>query len=237
MGEKKMNTISQSLVLKILEVVDCGLVFGPGNPIPGQMCVEAAVCFALGLPHGDNPPCVGESVRHLKICLNDSNWSSSETRAKGLRRLAIAQLGSNEINQIEFSQKLVLRFIQQILSLILEEAGLKKESLACKQAKDLITARYASTTAYASAFDAVKAVRTIKTVYVCEATTAAYFAITAVAYDYITRTFSISASNRAARTVVFFNAKDSILELTAELAVQVLVDMKCQGTEFLYLCN
>jgi hypothetical protein len=47
------------------------------------MCVEAAVCYALGLPHSDNPPCVGYAVRQYKIRLNDSNWSSNEARAKG----------------------------------------------------------------------------------------------------------------------------------------------------------
>lgn len=25
--------------------------------LPGHVCVEAAVCLALDLPHGDNPPC------------------------------------------------------------------------------------------------------------------------------------------------------------------------------------
>ena len=79
---------------KVLEIVRAGLVFGIGNPIAGQMCVEAAVCFALGEPHGDEPSCVSPALRAFKITLNDAGWSSNEARAKGLERLALAQLGS-----------------------------------------------------------------------------------------------------------------------------------------------
>jgi hypothetical protein len=86
----------------ILEVVDKGLVRGLGRPTPGEMCVEAAVCFALGLPHNDNPPCVGREVRWCKIALNDKPWSSPNARAKGMRAVAIAQLGSNTIDQQAF---------------------------------------------------------------------------------------------------------------------------------------
>lgn len=57
---------------KVLSVVDAGLCHGKGSPIPGQMCVEAAVCYALGEPHGDEPTCVAESVRNFKIGINDA---------------------------------------------------------------------------------------------------------------------------------------------------------------------
>src|SRR5690242_2169860 len=86
--------ITREIAAKVLATVDAGLVNGVGKPVPGQMCVEAAVCFALGLPHGDEPPCVAPALRSLKIRLNDSAWSSAQARATGLRRLALAQLGS-----------------------------------------------------------------------------------------------------------------------------------------------
>lgn len=89
--------LSREIAKRVLEVVDAGLVEGIGEPIPGKMCVEAAVCYALGLPHDDSPPCVHRSVRHFKIHLNDQPWSSPEARAKGLRRLAIAQLGTDNL--------------------------------------------------------------------------------------------------------------------------------------------
>ena len=56
-------TITDELVQKIRTTVDAGLSHGLGRPEPGQMCVEAAVCYALGLPHTDEPMCVGSAVR------------------------------------------------------------------------------------------------------------------------------------------------------------------------------
>src|SRR5690349_15232890 len=100
--------ITRAHAKKVLKLVDKGLVRGLGVQKPGQMCVEAAVCFALGLPHGDNPPCVGSAVRGYKIRLNDSNWSSDKARADGMRRVAIAQLGSDAIDQNEFRKEVVL---------------------------------------------------------------------------------------------------------------------------------
>lgn len=103
-----MTVITQSIAERVLSVVDKGLVRGMGQPIPGKMCVEAAVCFALGQEHGDNPSCVEDSLRRFKININDSGiWSSDHYRAKGLRRLAIAQLGTfNNFDQIMFLSKL-----------------------------------------------------------------------------------------------------------------------------------
>ena len=102
------SVINEGIARKVLQVVDVGLVNGVGNPIPGQMCVEAAVCYALGLPHGDDPGCVSPALRRLKIRLNDSRWSSTKARANGLRRLAVAQLGSKgELDEKEFVRLLV----------------------------------------------------------------------------------------------------------------------------------
>jgi hypothetical protein len=86
--------ITREIATKVRDTVDQGLVSGIGKRKPGQMCVEAAVCYALGLPHGDDPGCVAQSLRRLKVRLNDSRWSSPTARGKGLRRLAVAQLGS-----------------------------------------------------------------------------------------------------------------------------------------------
>src|SRR6185312_10870869 len=100
--------ITEDIAKKCLEVVDKGLVSGLGEAKPGHFCVEAAICFALGLPHGDDPGCVAPSLRSLKIRLNDSFWSSKQARAKGLRRLAVAQLGSKDVlDETEFRRRLV----------------------------------------------------------------------------------------------------------------------------------
>lgn len=76
-------------------MVDAGLTKGLGLSEPGHMCVEAAVAYAMGENHTDEPKCVDRRLGSIKIDLNDSDgWSSDASRAKGLRRIAIAQLGS-----------------------------------------------------------------------------------------------------------------------------------------------
>ena len=108
--------INRELASKILTLVDKGLCKGLGKPIEGQMCIEAAVNYAMGLPHGDNPPCVSRAVRALKIRLNDSAWSSNTARASGMRRLAIAQLGTaGQLNDIEFVKAVAAMTIQKIV--------------------------------------------------------------------------------------------------------------------------
>ena len=106
MAKKVKNTpITKALVLKVLKVVDAGLSHGVGSPQPGQMCVEAAVAYAMGEPHTDNPKCVLRAIRDMKIGLNDSCYWNDEDgcqnsektkmeRSRGLRKIAIAQLGS-----------------------------------------------------------------------------------------------------------------------------------------------
>jgi hypothetical protein len=100
--------VTRTLAKRVLKVVDAGLSVGVGDPVPGRMCVEAAVNYAMGLPHGDEPPCVAEPVRTLKINLNDhEGWADDQSRAKGLRALAIAQLGSNTLSDVEFIHRLL----------------------------------------------------------------------------------------------------------------------------------
>ncbi len=89
------TAINEALALKVLNLVDKGLVKGLGENKPGGMCVEAAVCVAMGLPFGDAPRCVNDVVRRFKIALNDCEWSSTSARAEGMRALAIAQLGTD----------------------------------------------------------------------------------------------------------------------------------------------
>jgi hypothetical protein len=111
------NEITLDQARKVLEVVDAGLCKWIGNPVPGQMCVEAAVCFALGQPHGDEPYCVNAAVRWFKIGLNDARWSSNKARAQGMRKLAIAQLGTNDpsFDEKKFVEVLVEQTIRKIV--------------------------------------------------------------------------------------------------------------------------
>lgn len=62
-------TLTKEIAQKVLTTVDKGLSCGLGHPKPGQMCVEAAVCYAL-----DGDKTFAEVIRS-----NGSKfWSSSE---------------------------------------------------------------------------------------------------------------------------------------------------------------
>lgn len=117
--KRKYLTVNRTLARRVLKTVDAGLSDGLGKPVPGHMCVEAAVCYAMGLPHNDEPPCVSLVIRHLKIMMNDMGaWvpedqiedeggAEEQARAEGLRRLAIAQLGSNTLDDKKILKRLV----------------------------------------------------------------------------------------------------------------------------------
>ncbi len=121
---RKEVQINEAVARKVLDTVDAGLVNGLGRPKPGSMCVEAAVCYALGLPHGDDPQCVSRALRQLKIRLNDSKWSSPAARAKGLRRLALVQLGSaGTIDDREFAKRVAELAIRKSVPAALRSAA------------------------------------------------------------------------------------------------------------------
>jgi hypothetical protein len=116
--------ITQQHAEKLVELIGHGLSPGVGNPRPGEMCVEAAVCFALGLPHGDDPGCVTPALRRLKIVLNDRAWSSNLARAEGLKRLALAQLGSKGVlDEQEFMRRVVEMTIRKAVPIALRAAA------------------------------------------------------------------------------------------------------------------
>ena len=162
-----MTELSRAVAKRVLDTVDAGLVRGMGEAVPGKMCVEAAVCYALGIPHSDNPPCVGSAVRAYKVRINDARWSSDAARAKGLRRVAIAQLGSDTLDQREVADRLVIATVREALPSILRRYGKEADAVACEgvttreAAKFAIRgarrALYAAADAAARAFDAYAA--------------------------------------------------------------------------------
>lgn len=101
----------------VLSIVDRGLVDGMGRPEPGQMCVEAAVAYAMGEQHHDHPACVDEDLTSIKVKMNDAAiWDrDDDLRAAGLRRLAIAQLGSKDRFNEERFWKSVNKQAQKVM--------------------------------------------------------------------------------------------------------------------------
>src|SRR3990167_5757572 len=162
--------ITRELAAKVLTIIDAGLTNGLGRAKPGHMCIEAAVCYALGEPHNDKPSCVSPVVRSLKIRLNDSGcWHSNQSRAQGLRRLGIAQLGTAQfLDDQEFAKRVAKLAIQTCVPAALRAAAdlqkkvehreaLRAAALKCEDQGDEQSARQAETAADAAAYAAANA--------------------------------------------------------------------------------
>jgi hypothetical protein len=242
------TNITREIAAKVLRVVDAGLSSGLGVRKPGQMCVEAAVCYALDLPHGDDPGCVSLALRQLKISLNDKNWSSKEARAKGLRRLALAQLGSlGHLDDKEFAKRVARLAITKSVPIALRAAASiqkdeKHKAALCEaanrcekegtreaalEAKKAAAAAYADA-AYADADAAYAAVDAAAyAAYAAVDAYAAYAAVDAAAY----------AAYAAVDAAAYAASRDKILAVFAEDVVQVLIDMKAPGCQWLDLAE
>lgn len=121
-----MNTpepiYNEQTVKEVIRLCSFGIPKGLGKPEPGQMCIEAIISVAHGLPFQDqNQECVGSEVATAKIALNDYEWSSNKARANGMVALGIAQLGSNTLDQAEFSSFLNLNSTKRILPYIIQK--------------------------------------------------------------------------------------------------------------------
>lgn len=126
--------ITEEIAQSVLDVIRPGLCKGVGTPEPGHMCVEAAVCFALGQPHGDRPECVAHTVRGFTIGLNDAPWfpegllTANEVRARGLQKVAVAQLGSKGTIDEALFAWLITYKVAQLLADALEERGIPADN-------------------------------------------------------------------------------------------------------------
>ena len=247
--------ITEVQAKKVLEVVDAGLVNGLGRPKPGQMCVEAAVCFALGLPHGDDPACVSRALRSLKIRLNDSRWSSNEARAKGLRRLAVAQLGSADtLDDKEFTRRVAelairvsvptaLRAAASIQKDVHKAAAMRDAADLCEKEPTRENALKGKAAADAAA-DADDADAYADAAAAAAAAAANAYAVADAAYAVAVADAAYAVADAAAAAVAAANAyavaaadaaRDKALSEFAEGVVQILIDMKAPGCQWLAL--
>lgn len=243
-----MREINETLVTDLLSIVDAGLVRGVGVPIPGSMCVEAAVCFALGLPHGDDPQCVSHILRELKIRLNDGTWSTNDARAKGLRRLAVVQLGSKDVlDDAEFVRRLNTLLIRKYLPIALRSAALSRDTefdrenlynaaKYCESEGSRHSVVFAKTVAKECSRrrlgvggDLVPTERAHDVAFCAES--AANHTMLPTRVTYITNAISIVAGACAMTST----HHDSVMSEFAEDVVKILIDMKVPGCQWLYL--
>ena len=189
------------------------------------MCVEAAVCAALGLPHNDDPGCVTESVRTFKIRFNDSSgWASPASRAYHLRALGIAQLGSKDVvSSREFVIRLAKTIIQHVLPRVCREVcpgQFKPWVDACEQEGTEIAAK-----ALVLAFDTTAGLQGPGHVFKAAGTTSPRSVRNVVARAVETAMWATTKASRATETTATETAAFLAAE-TIELATYAIEEAK-----------
>jgi hypothetical protein len=218
--EQPMTKITKSIARKIVTLANAGFCEGVGVAEPGKMCVEAAVCYAIGLPHGDEPKCVASSVREFKIALNDKPWSGNKARGRGLKRCAIAQLGSNDVvGNAAFCKRLSELTIKVIVPIALRVAASKQTDVAIKERLESC---------------AVKCEKKGTEESAREAKIAASSASSAADNAVFAADNAVFAADAADAAVFATDAdRDYIFSVSAELAVIALIEQKSHGTKWL----
>lgn len=233
--------LTEKQARKVIEVIDCGLVRGMGTANPGKTCIEGAISIALDLPFNDHPACVGIAVAEFKIRLNDCPWSSCAARAAGMKKVGLAQLGSNKLDQIEFSKLLALKTVTKglpvLLRLLAKNSTYKKDkyeklAVQCETATDLKSAKFAANVATATTTYAHAAKYAVA---FADATVVATTAVKVAAVVKYAAAFAIDADVVNAAVVAKYKP-DFFYRLMADICLEVLIEMKSPGCKWLYLC-
>jgi hypothetical protein len=227
-----------------------GLCSDIGNR-DGQMCIEAAVCTILNLPHGDDPGCVSAAVRSYKIRLNDSKWSSPQARAAGLRDLGLAQLGSKGVvDDSAFANRLAELTIRELIPALFRDPAIEATSAmleaaarceaegtadaaryAARYAADADAARYAAYVSDRYAADAARyAAAGAAANAAANAAAAARYAADAARYAADAARYAVYTARYAAYTAY---VSDRYLTLSAGLALRVLRELGSPGVALL----
>ena len=215
-------------VRKFDAILARGLTRGVGTR-DGQMCIEAAICTVLDLPHGDDPVCVTPAVRRYKIRLNDSHrWVSAASRADGLRALGLAQIGSRGVvDDAEFARRLVEKTNRVLIPDLFRRFSNKPEMLAAADRCEREGTREAASEARRAA-DAAAATAAAAA-YAADAAAA-----TAAAYAAYAAAATAAAAAYAAYAAGFEGvAPEYYLRLSADLALDVLRELKSPGMALL----
>jgi hypothetical protein len=222
------------VVPKFDAVLSRGLCAGVGER-EGQMCVEAAICAALDLPHGDDPACVHPAIRRFKIRLNDAAWSSPEARASGLRRLGILQMGTDTgFDVSRFVTELSIRTVRELLSDLLERIDAKRYATHIAACRAVTTRQEARAAARAAAADAAAAAYAADDAAYADAADAAYDAADAAdAADDAAYAADDAAYAAARRKRLADLPADHYLLMSARIAESILMDMQTPGAQWL----
>lgn len=211
-----------------------GLTKGLGSPEPGKFCVEAAVCYAYGLPHDDEPTCVHPALRRLLIKLNDNfYWSCPQARAKGLKRLSILQLDTaSGFDAQLFVERLILKVLKPMLITVFDGLKIKHDFAMATTMEKFCAAAATARTADPEAASAARAAARA-------AARSADAAAAAAAY-------TVDAARAATRAAIRAANASSASCTTDRAATQnqfivaienILIDMNVPGVQWLALVN
>jgi hypothetical protein len=196
---------------------------------------------------------VGEAVRRFKIGINDAAWSSNTARTQGLRLLAIAQLGSEGIDQVAFARIVVEKTIRSILpktlrnlarlipshAEMLETAAKRCElegdaAAAAESAESARSARSAAESAAESAWSAWSAARSAESAW-----SAAWSAESAWSAAWSAAESAAESARSAARSAESAEsaARDEVLQSACQIGLEALIELKSPGCEYLYLAQ
>lgn len=210
--------VDLNLAKAVNNLVGQGLTSGVGSPKPGAMCVEAAVCYAIGQQHGDQPICVDPDLISAKITLNDTftgpKKGAKKERGRVLRRVAIAQLGTRD------------RFDSTTYRNALEEAY-----------NNWLTYRFNAAAAKAdltidgpdSLDEVIETLEELRNTYQEQQGLGEYGTFDDV-YDRVLQVINEGESYNATNKV-----KDEAVAIAAEIITQSLIAIKAPGAKFLNL--
>ena len=207
-------------------------------------CVGDALCLLLGAPKGETPPCVVPAIGAFTLHLNDaSHWHSFQSRAAGLYRLGLAQIGSQGIISKEaFLQQLAPLLIRRILPCLFREVFPEVPSCLAAATR----CEQEGTGEAASAAQQASPVTNPSVSAGWEAWVVATYAVKTAdivrhpasrAADYL-GSYAAAIAVRAASAVSYlpqaeFLDPEKYLRLGAELAVESLVNLQSPGAEAL----
>jgi hypothetical protein len=214
-------------------ILSHGLSAGLGRR-GGMICIEAAICQVLGLPHGDKPGCVASEVQVYVIALNDAAWSSPMARASGMRNLGLAQLGSRGIVESSaFYDLMAKKTIKTIIPALFRE--IFPMIPECLKIADRCALEGSTEAAFAAA-GAIGAPSGWPTFFAKEASMCASFGAASSAATYATKAVTSEALWKASwvdevkegqASVPLRN--DKYLLLSAQLAVEALTELGSPG--------
>jgi hypothetical protein len=215
-----MTTESENTTLRnrVTDIVSAGLVVGLGHPIPGEMCLEAAICLALGESHGDSPSCVALPDRNYAMALQDAYPGTIAERAALFLPLGLAQLGTSGSDRGPWLRRLVAGTIGQVLPFWLLRAAEKNDTHApmLRAAAARCALEQSAASAYAAAASAYAAASSASSAYAAAADAADAAASSADSSAYAARAAARAADDAYASCA----SRRTAIEMSVAIALE-----------------